>query len=111
MNVNPQMQTLATTLGVPIYPTHAAGDLREYMVYSYDDERPDVYGDDTDLLDITVVTVSRFTEGDPSPLKKSLRAALRALGFTITSTAEFYEDDTALNHIAVTCEIEGIIDD
>lgn len=47
----------------------------------------------------------------PQNYKKQIRKRLRAAGFTVTSTAELYEEDTNYVQIAVDAEIAGIVND
>jgi hypothetical protein len=47
----------------------------------------------------------------PEPKKKPLRNFLRANGFVILSTSEFYESDTKYNHVVVEASITAAIED
>ena len=111
MNVNPIIKTALASLGLPVTPNiNLTGDT-EYITFNYMDERPTLIADDTDLYDTTVIQVHYFTKTNPQQKKKDLRRLLRAGGFVVHSTAEFYEDDTALNHVVVECSIDGVIND
>jgi hypothetical protein len=67
--------------------------------------------DDTDQYDGTSIQVHYFTKGDPTANKAAIRRLLRAAGFTIISTSEFYESDTKFTHVVVEAWIEGVISD
>lgn len=111
MNVNPIVIAALTSLALPVTPNVNLTGASEYITFNYMDERPSLIADDTDLYDTTVIQVHYFTKGNPQQKKTDLRRLLRAGGFVIHSTAEFYEDDTALNHVVVECSIDGVIND
>jgi hypothetical protein len=111
MNVNSTVVTALTSLGLPIEANAYDGTAAEYIVFNYADERPTVYADDVDILDETVIQVHYFTRTNPQTNKKAIRRLLRAAGFTIGPTSEFYESDTKFNHVVVSAWIEGIIND
>lgn len=114
VNVNPIMQTMDIN-GMPVYPDYVPPEeqkrLTEYAVYVYADERPDVYGDDTDINDVTTIDLHIYSKCNPQKYKKAARRFLRSSGFIILNTAENYESDTGFYHIAVEAEIEGVVDD
>lgn len=111
MNVNPLIISALSPLGLPVSPNTYEGTADEYITFNYADERPTVRADDTDILDETEIQVHYFTRGNPQTNKRAIRKALRASGFTILSTSEFYENDTKLTHIVVEAWIEGVIQD
>lgn len=111
MNVNPIIIGALCSLKMPVVPNNYEGDADEYIAFNYADERPIISGNDTDLIDRTIVHVHYFTKSNPQQNKKAIRRLLRAAGFTIISTAEFYEDDTRYTHVVVEAEIDGQIDD
>ena len=111
MNINPIVKAALASLNLPVEANVYNGTATEYIQFNYADERPEVYADDADQLDSTSIQVHYFTKSNPQVNKKAIRRLLRAAGFTITGTQEFYESDTNYNHIVVECWIEGIIDD
>ena len=111
MNVNPIVISALSPLGLPVSPNTYEGTADEYITFNYADERPTVRADDTDILDETEIQVHYFTRGNPQPNKKAIRRLLRASGFTILPTSEFYENDTKYTHIVVEAWIEGVIED
>lgn len=111
MNVNPLIISALSSLNLPDEPNHYEGTATEYITFNYVDERPSLRADDTDIYDETTIQVHYFTKGNPQPNKKAIRRLLRASGFTIISTSEFYESDTKFNHIVVEAWIEGVIQD
>lgn len=111
MNVFPLLKQALAPLGLPCEPEVYEGDARDYIVYNYADERPALDADDDSLLDETSVQVHYFTPGDPHAVKKGIRRRLRAAGFYVTGTQQFYEDDTKYRHVVVEATIGGEIND
>ncbi len=111
MNINPIVISALSPLGLPVSANVYEGTADEYITFNYMDERPTLIADDTDLYDTTVIQVHYFTRGNPQQKKKDIRRLLRAGGFVIHDTSDFYEDDTALNHVVVECSIDGVIND
>lgn len=111
MNVNPLIISALSPLGLPISANVYEGAADEYITFNYSDERPALRADDTDIYDETEIQVHYFTRGNPQTNKKAIRRLLRASGFTILSTSEFYENDTKFNHVVVEAWIEGVIQD
>ena len=114
MNVNPLLMTLQQTLQTPVYPIAADEDDQQddYIVFEYLDEHVLIYGDDTDVCEVTNIRVHWYSRLDPQPLKRRLRRALRALGGTICDTWEDHDRDTHLNHISVDVDFfSEVLDD
>lgn len=112
MNVNPLIvSALASMTPIPVTPASDKGTATEYIIFNYADERAVVSGDDEELLDTTAVQIHYFTKGNPQSNKKVIRRLLRAAGFTIINTQDFFETETGYNHVVVECEIDGAIDD
>jgi len=111
MNVNPIITAALSSLGMPVEPDVYDGKATPYITFNYADERPALRADDTDIMDETTVQVHYFTPGNPQTNKAAIRRLLRAAGFTIISTSEFYESDTKLTHVVVEAWIEGVIND
>lgn len=116
MNVNTTLMQAATVFGVPVYPNAyngaRDGQPDDYIVFGYADERPDVYADDTDEYDATIIQLHEFfRSGDAPGKKKALRRFLRQRGFIILSTSEFFEDGTGYTHVVVEARIFGYIDE
>lgn len=97
---------IGASMSIPTYAEEmipsAAGDFpATFITFNYADERPTLRGSGTDIAEEATVQVHLFTEGDPTTLKETLKQKLRAAGFTILNTAQFYEDDTDQSHIVV----------
>ena len=111
MNINPIVISALSSLNLPVDPNVNPDGADEYITFNYADERPSLRADDTDILDETTIQIHYFTRKNPQANKKAIRRLLRAAGFTIIDTSEFYESDTAYTHIVVEAWIEGAIDD
>ena len=111
MNINPIVIAALASLSIPVEPNTYDGIATEYIIFNYADERPEVYANDTDILEETTIQVHYFTRGNTLKNKKAIRRLLRTAGFTIQSTAEFFESDTKYNHVIVSAWIEAEIDD
>ena len=111
MNVNPIIISALSPLNLPVSANIYEGTADEYITFNYADERPSLRADDTDIYDETEIQVHYFTRGNPQPNKKAIRRLLRASGFTILNTSEFYESDTKLQQIVVEACIDGVIND
>lgn len=111
MNINPTVIAALTSLALPISANKYNGVATDYITFNYSDERPALRTDDVDENDETTIQVHYYTKSDPQTNKKAIRRLLRAAGFSIINTSEFYEPDTQYNHIVVEAWIEGIISD
>lgn len=112
MNINPIVISGLTPIMIPYWNKCTVDPLPdEYIIFNYSDERPAFSADDTDIYDQTTIQVHYFTRGDTQPNKKAIRRLLRASGFSITGTQEFYENDTKYTHVVVEAWISGVIDD
>lgn len=101
---------LLSTLTIPVVVDSYKGTATEYVVINQVDNRPDVYGDNEDIADVTIIRANYFIIGKPRYIK-AIRRLLRAAGFTIASTQELYESETGYTHVIVEAAIEGVIND
>lgn len=111
MNIDALIVTSLTSLGIPINAEPYKGTATAYIVFNYADERPVLRASGVDIYDETTVQVHYYALTNPATMKKSIRNLLRAGGFTIIDTQQFYETDTKYYHVIVTVWIEGLIND
>lgn len=83
----------------------------EYMILAYDDETPEIYSGDQDTVEVTSISVHYFVRGDPTDMKKKIRAVLRGEGFIVGETLTMSEADTGFEHIVVSASISDVCDD
>ncbi len=107
MNVNSQVITALTSLSIPVAADVYEGAADEYITFNYADERPAVRADDADILDETTIQIHYFTRTNPLTKKLSIRNLMRAAGFNIQNTQQFYESDKKLYHVVLEVWIEG----
>lgn len=110
MNVNQLLKQCLKPVGLPVEPDPYTGEADEYISFIYADERPVISGDDVNVLDLTTMYIHCYTRKNPQLYKKQIRRGLRLGGFTILSTSENFDNKNGFNHIMVTAEIEGVID-
>lgn len=117
MNVEQIVKAALQPLGLPVWPDKIDQTAvnfvpgSDYIVWNYVDERPVVNADDTDIYDATTIRINYFTKGKPVENKKAIRRLMRAAGFSIGSTQQFYESDTNYTHVIIECSIGGVVDD
>lgn len=111
MSVSERVKSILGVLKMPVKPDVYRGKAEEYIVFNVPDERPALSGDDLDLVDEITVQVHYYTKSNPNPTKKKIRRLLRLGGFVITSTNQFYEDDTGYTHVVVTASTMEVTPD
>ena len=111
MNVNQLIRSALGDMGMKIYPNFYSGDDEEYITFFFFFERQEFWAVDEPVYDGTCVRVSLWTRNNPQKYKKQIRKRLRAAGFTVTSTAELYDEEKNYVQIAVDAEIEGVVND
>jgi len=111
MNANPLIVSALSPLNMPVEPNVYLGTAAEYIVFNYVLEDSALFADDTDINDETTIRVNYFTKSNPKANTKIIRRLLREAGFSIASTQELYESDTAYTHVIIEVNISGVIDD
>lgn len=111
MDVKSLLGLLREEFKMPAEADKYNGKAPEWIVLNYSDDRPVVYGDDTDIVEQITIQVHMFCFKNVETKKKALRRSLRRKGFLILSTSQFYENDTGLTHIVVECQTECEVDD
>lgn len=111
MSVSERLKSILGILKMPVKQDIYRGREEEYIVFNVPDERPALSGDDLSLVDEATVQVHYYTKNNPNPTKKKIRRLLRLGGFVITSTNQFYENDTGYTHVAVTASTMEVIPD
>lgn len=102
MDINGEIQVLESITGLPVSPDIYTGDDDKYIVYTYEDERPSLWGDDEPQEDQVIVRVSLFTppKFNYMALKHQIRDYLEALG--IVEIGSWLETFTAKNNLELT---------
>lgn len=100
--------------GLPIAQTSYAGDAEMYITFRID-ENPDDFGNDEpghDIVSVQLHLFAPFTR-NTTKLRKQIRKALHAAGFTYPRTIDASEtvrsSDGTEQHIVFECEdVEGV---
>jgi hypothetical protein len=99
MNVKALIKSALLTLTIPVEALVYEGSATEYVIYNPADERAVEYANDDEEIIGAWAQVHYFTRGDPQAKKDQIRTLLKAAGFTVQSTQEFYEDDSKYFHV------------
>lgn len=71
-----------------------------YITYFEDLAQPEVEADDEPYLNGRYVRVSVWSNADPAPIAKKVRAGMRAADFVMRQGRDIYEADTKTYHWA-----------
>lgn len=95
MNVNPKIMRLQNAMGYPVSPDIYKGQEDRYIVFTYEDERAVLRGDNTELLEEAYLQVSLFLPEDENYFsdKKKMKQELIKQGFVVTSVQSWLEDE------------------
>ncbi len=109
MSVSERLKSILGVLKMPVKQDVYRGKEEHYIVFNLPDERSALSGDDLDIMSETTVQVHLYTKNNPQPTKTKIRRLLRLGGFVISSTNQFYENDTGYTHVVVTASITDAI--
>ncbi len=94
MNMNEMLIKLLGQTGLPVEQDEFTGVGEKYIIFVYEDERPEAHANnrptaDTIYLQIQLMTPKSF---DYFPTKKKIRDLLEGADFLVTSTRSFLGD-------------------
>ncbi len=94
MDINELLVSLLETTGLPAKQDEYDGKEDKYIIFTYEDERPEYSADnevtdDTAYMQIQLITPKKF---DYFELKKKIRNLLEGADFCVTSTRSFLGD-------------------
>lgn len=94
MNLNELLIKLLSATGLPVEQDEYDGKSEKYIVFIYEDERPEAHGDnkvtaDTAYLQIQLITPKKFNYFE---LKKQIRTLLEGADFSVSSVRSFLGD-------------------
>lgn len=109
MNVNPIIINALKSEGLPVVPGIYTGTADKYYTFNYEDDRGEIFADDTPQIDVVSIQVHLFVplEFNYISIKKRTRSRLFGAGFSYPSITERDETDTKKKHIIFKCEIDG----
>lgn len=95
MNINPIIMQLKTVTGYPVVPDLYMGDSDKWIVFTYEDERGALYGDNGEEYEQATVQITLYTPHNFNymPDKKKIKKALIDRGFQLQSIRSWIEDD------------------
>lgn len=94
MNLNELLIKLLSATGLPVDQDEYDGDSDKYIVFIYEDEKPEAYGDDEVIADTAYLQIQLITPKDFNyfSLKKQIRSLLEDADFNVTSIQSFLGD-------------------
>lgn len=94
MNLNKKIISLMKSIKLPAEESEYTGIKKNYVVFTYEDEKPVHFGDNCALADTCYIQLQLITpkEFNYFNLKKKVRDALESAGFFVTSTRTFLGD-------------------
>ncbi len=94
MNLNEKLKRLLGVTGLPVEQDEYTGKSSKYIIFVYEDERPEAHADngvteDTVYMQIQLVTPKEFKYFE---LKREIRNLLEGADFFVTSIRSFLGD-------------------
>ena len=95
MNVNRIVEGLGSVIGCPVEPDVYSGQQKRYITYTYEDERPNMQGDNRTLADTAYIQINYFVPREYNYMadKHKIRDYLEQNGFKVTSIRSWMEDE------------------
>lgn len=93
MNLNPVFEALQNEIGYPVVQDLYQGEEAIYGVYTYEDERGALYGDNEPLEDTAYMRIQIYTPQNYNymALKHQTRDFLESRGFIVTGIKSWLE--------------------
>ena len=94
MNVNRMVEEVGSVVDCPVELDVYSGRQQRYITYTYEDERPDMQGDNRALADTAYIQIHYFVprEYDYMADKHKIRDYLEQSGFKVTSIRSWMEN-------------------
>ena len=94
MNLNKLLKNLLGVTGLPVEQDEYTGENDKYIIFVYEDERPESHADnavtaDTVYIQVQLITPKNFNYFE---LKKKIRNSLEEADFSVTSIRSFLGD-------------------
>lgn len=108
MTVNEKIVQALSSFEIPITADFFGGGKKEYFTFNYASDRAENFGDDKPLNAVASMQIHYFlpVEKDYLSIKKQIRNALFAAGFTYPVVTHLTEDKK-IRHLIFECEIEN----
>lgn len=87
MNLNEKIISLLGRTGLPVEQDEYEGKEKQYIIFTYEDEQPEGYGDDKPYADTVYIQVQLITPKNYNyfELKHQIRDLLEEADFIVTS--------------------------
>lgn len=95
MNLNKLLiETLNDATGLPVAQDEYEGKEDKYIVFTYIDERPEVFADNVAVADVAYMQIQLITPKSYNYFakKETIREALEGAGFSVTSLKSYLGD-------------------
>ena len=94
MNLNELLKTLLAPTGLPVEQDEYDGKEEKYIIFIYEDEHPEITGDNQVLSDTANIQVQLITPKNFNyfKLKKQIRDLLEGTDFVVSSIRSFLGD-------------------
>jgi len=91
MNISKKIKEVLRQTGFPVEQDEYSGIETKYIVFSYEDEMPVLFGDDCPIADTVYLQVQLISPKNYSyePKKKEIRDLLESNGFIVTNIRSF----------------------
>lgn len=91
MNISKKIKNVLRQTGFPVEQDEYTGIETKYIVFSYEDEGPVLFGDDAPIADTAYIQVQLITPKNYSyePKKREIRDLLENNGFIVTNIRSF----------------------
>lgn len=95
MDVNARLMGLKTVTGIEVYPDEVPEGQETGICFTYEDERPVLYGNNRPMADTAYIQINMYTSArlNYMNLKHKVRDYLEAEGFRVTSIASWIEKE------------------
>ena len=95
MNVNSLLMGLKSITSLPVSPDVYEGTADKWITFTYQDERPAFFGDNTVLDDIAYISVNLFTPKNFNymTLKESIKTYLESIGILTNCESYVYMEN------------------
>ncbi len=95
MNVNEKLTGLKEVTGLNVYEDFTEEKKEKYLVFTYEDERPVFFGNDTPKADTAYIQLTLYTPAgfDYMELKHKIRNYLEQNGFDSPRISSWIEDE------------------
>lgn len=95
MNVNPLIIELNTVTGLPVVPDLYKGESDKWITFTYQDERPEFFGDNEILDDVAYISLNLFTPANYNYMttKEVIKTYLESIGILTNCESYVYQEN------------------